>query len=41
MADRPRVGPESDKSTLLAEITRQAKVIEVLMDRLERNASHE
>ena len=41
MADRPRVGPESDKSTLLAEITRQAKVIEVLMDRLERNAAHE
>jgi len=39
MAERFTPGLESDKSTLVAEIARQAKVIEALMNRIERNAA--
>lgn len=39
MAERPSLGPESDPRLLLAEIARQNKVIEALMNRLERNAA--
>ena len=39
MADRRALGPESDQQQLLAEIARQNKVIEALMNRLERNAA--
>ncbi|WP_026791731.1 sensor domain-containing diguanylate cyclase [Pleomorphomonas oryzae] len=39
MAKRPLLGSESDPKLLLAEIARQNKVIEALMNRLERNAA--
>lgn len=39
MAERPPLGLESDPQLLLAEIARQNKVIEALMNRLERNAA--
>jgi diguanylate cyclase (GGDEF)-like protein/PAS domain S-box-containing protein len=39
MAKRRALGPESDQQQLLAEITRQNKVIEALINRLERNAA--
>ena len=39
MAERRSLGPHSDPKQLLAEIARQNKVIEVLMNRLERNAA--
>lgn len=39
MAERRPLGPHSDPQQLLAEVARQNKVIEVLMNRLERNAA--
>lgn len=39
MADRPPLGPDAGSAALLAEIARQNKVIEALVNRLERNAN--
>lgn len=39
MAERRPLGPDSDPRALFAEITRQNKVVEALMNRLERNAA--
>jgi diguanylate cyclase (GGDEF)-like protein/PAS domain S-box-containing protein len=39
MADRRPPGPQSDPKLLFAEVIRQNKVIEALMNRLERNAA--